>query len=501
MKKFWILALVACLLMSTLATVSFAEAGDQLAYQGDITMYAQAYTPDPNGKTEDKPYALTAFREVADAWQELHPGITITFLDQVSSGQDYSTWLKTKIAGGQAPDIIWQHAANINTGILPYGSTIDLTEYLQRPNKYVEGNAKWADMFPASVLALDASATGAQPVINADYVATAVYYNTELFAKAGIEVPDGFVNWEQYCDICEKLKAAGITPWAFSFGNNESDTAYVNWFTRLFNTNFYYGDFANLAVIDTEKSSLNTSEVYLGFKNGYFGVDNPKWLAWWELMKYQVDNYMPDDAISSASTRDTVFSQFINGQIAMIWEGSWAPNNFRDADVSFEIGSFPFPYCTTASSEYASDFNSSACVGGALAAFQYAISSPKADSSMTDEKTEAIVDWMMYMTTPENDSSICNDNGSFIPTVIGSTPSEANASLVELLNADPTVIDDGMMSLSSEFMDTYYRTFQEYLRGNLTMDDARENLRDSLDEALEEMGDSLGDVDLSAYIK
>lgn len=499
MKKLGILALVLCVAMTAMSAVSFAET-EQLAYQGEITFYAQAYTPDPNGKTEEKPYALTAFQEVADAWEALHPGTTITFLDQVSGGQDYSTWLKTKIAGGQAPDIIWQHASNINTGVLPYGSTIELNEYLDRPNKYITGNEHWIDTFPASVIATNASATGVQPVINADYVATAVYYNTELFAQAGIETPASFVTWEEYNAICDKLKAAGVTPWAFSFGNNADDTAYITWFTRLFNTNAYYNDFANLAVVDANKSTLNPTEIYCAFQNGYFGVDNPKWIAWWELMKYQVDNYMPADAITSASTRDTVFAQFINGQIAMIWEGSWAPNNFRDANVGFEIGSFAFPYCSSQTNEYTTDFNSSACVGGPLAAFQYAISSEKADVTMTNDKIEACVDWLMFATTPENDALVCNDNGSFIPTVIGSVPSEANANLVALLNADATVIDDGIMSLGAEFNDVYYRTFQEYLRGNVTLDEAREALRGDLEEALESMGEALEDVDLTPYL-
>ena len=240
--------------------------------------------------------------------------------------------------------------------------------------------------------------------------------------------------------------------------------------------------------------------MYIAFENGYFGVDNPTWIAWWELMKDQIDKYMPKDAITSASTRDTVFSQFTTGKIAMLWDGSWAPNNFRDASVSFDIGSFPFPYTTKESTEYSSDYNSAACVGGPYAAFQYAITSNKANSTMSDEKLEACVDFLMFSTTPDNDALICNDNGSFIPTVIGSTPSASNAGLVQLLNADDYVIDDGIISLGSAFNDIYYRTFQQYCRGDITLDEAKEAMRADLQDAVQTGIESL-DVDITPYLK
>ena len=502
MKNFAkLLCLVLCLtLVLTAASVARAESGapDELAYTGTITMYAQALSPDE--PTETNPNPPTAFRTVAEEYQKLHPGITIEFIPQLTGGQDYLTWLKTRIAGGQAPDIFWTHASQINGGYIPTGSTVELSEYLERPNKYIEGNEKWIDTFYESVLATNRGPNGEQPVINADYVGTAVYYNKELFDKAGIDMSKTPETWAEYVAICDQLKAAGITPWAFSFGNNQDDTSYVNWFTRLFNTNFYYDEFEELKCIDPNKSTLNIAEVVVGFKNGYFGVDNPKWLAWWDLMKEQVKNYMPNDSISAASTRDTVASMFYNQQIAMIWEGSWAVRNFQNANISFEYGSFPFPYPTSESSEYATDFNSAGCVGGPLAAFQYAISTERANSTMTNDKLEACIDWLMYCTTPENDSLICNDNMSFIPTIKGSTPLEANAGLVSLLEEDPVVIDDGMMTLGNELLDVYYRTFQQYLQDQVTMDQAKEILRPAVEEALEDAMDNI-EMDLTPYIK
>ncbi len=493
--RFLALMLCCALIIPGLASIASAE---ELAFEGTITMYAQAYTPTEATETAKE---LKAFRTVADEWEKLHPGIKIEFLEQLAAGTDYFTWLKTKIAGGQAPDIFWIHASQINGGSLPMGCNIELSPYLAMPNKYIAGNEKWIDTFPETVIGSNAGPNGEQPVINADYVGTAVYYNADLFAEKGIEKPGSQVTWAEYVKICDQLKAAGVTPWAFSFGNNADDTSYVNWWTRLFNTNFYYNDFKDLAVINPDKSNLNAAEIMIAFKNGYFGVDNEKWIAWWPIMKEQVDNYMPEGAVSAASTRDTIQSQFLSGQIAMLWDGSWAPNNFAAANVSFEIGSFPFPYMTKESSEYATDAFVSGCVGGPFAAFHYAISSPRANETMTDDKLAACIDWLMFATTPENNSLVCNENGSFIPTIIGSTPSEANAGLVALLQADDTVIDDGMVTLAgTAFADLYYRTFQQFLRGDITLDQAKDALRDDLNETID---DYIFDnnLDIDAYIK
>ena len=122
---------------------------------------------------------------------------------------------------------------------------------------------------------------------------------------------------------------------------------------------------------------------------------------------------------------------------------------------------------------------------------------------MTDEKFEACIDWLMFATTPENDSLICNDNGAFIPTVKGSVPSEANQGLVALLEGDSHVIDDGMVCLNgTAFADLYYRTFQQFLRGDLTMDQVKETLRDDLEETIDEYieDNNLEDV-IAEYVK
>lgn len=475
------------------ATDTADEAGN---FQGTITFWAYHYTPEePSAANPNPP---TVFWDVAAEWEALNPGVTIEFLTDLDT-PEYLTWLATRMAGGDAPDIFWIHANHIITAAVPSGSAVVLNPFMERPNHYVEGNERWRDLFPDSVIRPKTDVNGDFYTVTGDYVGTAVFYNRELFAQAGVHSPTGFVTWSEYNEINRQLSEAGITPWGFSFGNDEE--VFVGWFTRLFNTNFYFDDFYSLAILGEEGvRHINRAESLLGFVNGDFGVDNPQWIAWWELMKYQVDNFMPDGVVSAASTSDTILSQFLNQEIAMMWSGSWQPNTFRDANISFDYGSFPFPYPDPASSPFATAYNSSAAVGGPNAAFQYAVSTQRANSSMTDEKLESVIDWLMFISTPENNSRIVNELGIFIPTMVGAVPLEANAGLIQLLELDSYVLGEDFHMISPAFTSLYFRTFQMFLRGDMTLDEARESMRqmqmDELELAIAEL-----DFDITAYIR
>jgi ABC-type glycerol-3-phosphate transport system substrate-binding protein len=443
-------------------------ASDGLEFKGTITFYAQAYSPvEP---TETNPNPPTAFKEVAQKWMALNPGIEIEFFLDLG---EQANWLRTKMAGGQAPDIFWAQYYELNSGQYPTGSFIPLTPYLDRPNKYVAGNTHWLDLFPDSLVQTVRASNGDINVIDADYVATQVIYNVRMFREAGITFE--IKNWTDYTRACELLKAKGYTPWQYNFGSNGAD--YTTWLSRLMGTNLYYDSMKDLALISgAEALTLSPLEGALGVKNGYFTSKDPRFQAWWPVIKEHVEKYMPRDTISQATTSDTIFSKFVNQEIAMYWDGSWAGNNLNAANCSFEYASFPFPSPDKGSMPQATDFLSSGAVGGYSAAWQYAVSSTRANSTMTDAKLEAVVDWLMYITTPENNEFVVNDLGSFIPVIKGTTPTEANKGVASVLQNAPKVIDIGPTYLGTECYEGYYREFQAYLMGNLTLQQAGANI-------------------------
>ena len=119
---------------SSAATGSVAA--PELTWQGTITVFSQAYTPNSTLPNADQ---LVAFQSIADEYQQLHPGITIQFIDEEIL--EYDTVLRTKAAAGELWDIFWAQWGNLN-GNYPEGIAVDLTPYLDQPNPYIPGNAK-----------------------------------------------------------------------------------------------------------------------------------------------------------------------------------------------------------------------------------------------------------------------------------------------------------------------------------------------------------------------
>lgn len=76
----------------------------ELAFEGEITVYAQGYTPvEPTSNAPNPPRYLN--RIVAE-YEKLHPNIQIELLPPLAPGSDYITWVRTQAAGAQLPDIV-----------------------------------------------------------------------------------------------------------------------------------------------------------------------------------------------------------------------------------------------------------------------------------------------------------------------------------------------------------------------------------------------------------
>ncbi len=164
---------------STGASASGAAASGGSGWTGNITMYAQHYTP--NAREKDP--KLQAFRQIADEYQAAHPGITIEFID-LGEAPGYDDTVRTRAAGGEMYDIFWASYNNLNT-TYPEGIAVDLEPYLDQPNPSMDGKP-WRDAFNPTILSETADTDGKIYNVNGDFVATAFFYNQALFEQAGI---------------------------------------------------------------------------------------------------------------------------------------------------------------------------------------------------------------------------------------------------------------------------------------------------------------------------
>lgn len=433
-----------------------------------IRMYAQSYTPAQ--PTKSNPHPPTALFAVRAAYQKLHPNVTIEFLpaNLGSGGQEgVFSYLTTEAAGGSAPDITWAQIANVNGGTFPAGVFYDLRPYLQKPNKYVRGNKRWIDLFDPQTLASIRGPQGQLYAIDGDYVATTYYYNKAAFAKAGIgAAPKTFAG---LLAVCKKLKASGVTPMAMPL----SIALQVAWWEQLGLAQFFAPEMISIDV-DHEAPPYGVLPYVVGVKRGLFTAKNPRYRAIWTLFKEWSQYWAPGAATLQAgaptaqATGPAETTLFTSGQVAMMWEGSWQYPTLRALGYGGKFGTFPVPPVTTASSPYSHNVPANGVVGGPFAAFQYYVTTPKANHAMSANQLSWVLDWLQYITTPANCATIVNDYGAFIPSIKGA---QANSPQLKALvpTGKPPLSTDGVFNqlLGVQVSTQCLRLVQSYVDGSM----------------------------------
>lgn len=457
-----------------------ADGLPDIAWSGTITMGAQSYTPAVEGvKLTPGSPKLKEFGKAADAFTKLYPNIKIKFL---GSEYKYETdTMKTQATGGQLPDIWWQQHSEVNASF-PAGVCTNLTEYMEKPNPYLQGSTKWRDVFSPEVYTSSYADAETQYCNNGDFVGTAFFYNKKIFADAGItEPPKTFADLLQ---ICQTLKGRDVVPCAilaYSYG--------FGWLSRIFFANSLGEETLKKIDAYSEDPGISVTDVAVAYKKGLLDPrQNPAVLAWWPVAKQLFDycdpqiNQLPASPPVGSPDPGTLLA---GGKVGMIYDGTWAPAAVKDNGSDVEVGSFPWP-SLAGSYEYATDYDSSNAVSGPNAAWQFFISTARSSTSLKEQgKLDAVVAWMQFFSTPEWNAAICNEKGSFLPTFVGTKPPASMEDLVELA-AKPIYAISGGAELTTEAADQVSRLFQSFILGQVTMDDVTAKYPGIMDKALTE---------------
>ncbi|MBM7567740.1 ABC transporter substrate-binding protein [Paenibacillus sacheonensis] len=453
------------------------------AWTGTINMYAQAYTPDAKNITGIKT-DQHKLRELADEYEKAHPGIKIKFVDE--EFKDYTQTVRVKAAAGELFDVYWAQWAELN-GTFPKGIAEDLTEYFGKPNPYIPDKATWQEAMNGTVVNETAAPGGQHYNINGDYVATAFFYNKELFQQAGIaEAPK---TWAELIDASKKLQAAGIVAM--------SQAPDFGWFQRHFMSDFYSKDFDTIAAFD-KAPGISSLDEAVGISKGLLSTKDERFMGWWPMFKQLTDTWKKDyltgdPGVVGANARN----DFLAGKTAIFYDGSWLPNNAADAAVKFEIGSFNFPVLTAGDTPLSTGIDASGAVGGPNGAFQFAVATKEADKSMKEPgKKEAVIDWLQFVGTPEHVEQAVNENGNFVPTWPGTKPNDSMKELASQASKELKAI--GVGNSSANLGKDLQRTFGLYLSGNMDLDKATANVQKALDAANKDYA-TKNDTDYSKY--
>jgi len=145
-----------------------------------------------------------------------------------------------------------------------------------------------------------------------------IYYNKDLFAENGIEVP---TTWSELVAACETLDGVGVP--CMTAGGGDGWPIYVGAYGLL---GANYPDQAGLAE---------------GLWTGDIKYTDPEWVDL--LSKYQVYNRDMMEPGASALPGDGAPGRFASGAVAMFPGGTWYGPAIEANDPAFEWGYIPFP--------------------------------------------------------------------------------------------------------------------------------------------------------------
>ena len=254
-----------------------------------------------------KPEMQATLQEIVDDYNKSQDEVKV----KLTSVPDAGTVLKTRIANGEAPDVINIYPQNADfKGWAADGQFVDLTDESDILGNLNDGAAE--------AYAVDSKIYNVPLTTNV----SGIYYNKDAFDKLGIEVPKSLAEFQ---DIVKKIKDDGQTPFAVALGDPWTVNGYAQlaWIQSAGSPQAAndYLRFSDKGAIKSDEVTKNVA-AYLDLLAGN-GQSNS------------------DGALYA----DTV-AVFAEGKALMMANGSWALTVIKQQKPDFEVGFFPMPGLT-----------------------------------------------------------------------------------------------------------------------------------------------------------
>ncbi|MBO0993235.1 ABC transporter substrate-binding protein [Bacillus sp. SD088] len=360
--------------------------------------------------------------DTAKAFMEENPNIKIKWVDL--GDRRYEKTL-TLISGGNAPDILylneWVPALAKRNALMPLDELIendsefDLDEFYEG---LINGNK-----FEDKLYAL--------PQEVSPYV---IYYNKDLFDKAGLDYPNDDWTQQEFLDIALALTNSEDNQYGFLYENGYNPT--LGWIFR--NNGKFFND-------DGTKSGLDSPEVLKTFK----------------FLKEFVEKGISPNPAELEATGQGADAQFRNQQVAMVSAGMWFLPPFKDEPLDFNWDVVKMPKAENQD------------VGAGILSW--------AISSQTKHKEEA---WkvLKYFTGHEGMMEVA-DSQMALPST---KDEEANQLILDskfpenvqafVDSADHVVMDGYISPFTSELMEMIEQETEKMLLGNQSPEETQENI-------------------------
>ncbi len=179
---------------------------------------------DPNDKA--------VYAEVMKRFNAKFPNVKVQDnFTPITTWSEYVNKVLTQAAAGQAPDVINIAIEGVRLG-LDKGMFSELDGYIKND---AAGAALTKDVDPRLLESLGFE--GKQYLLPSNWNTMLIYYNTRMFADAGIDRPSDDWTWDDFLEIAKKLTTGtggskvfgfaipyfnfGLTPWFYSNGTSE----------------------------------------------------------------------------------------------------------------------------------------------------------------------------------------------------------------------------------------------------------------------------------------
>lgn len=335
------------------------------------------------------PPELTELAEtLAQEFMDANPGVTIelTHLEN----EAFKERLATVMQSGDPPDLFQSWGGGVMWSYAEAGLLRDIT-----PEMSADDNA-WRDSFATQAALNLYGYDGGQYGVPMTFGAVGFWYNTRLFAEAGIEgTPE---TWEEFLADVQLLSDAGITPIALA--GRDKWPGHFWW--------------VYLAIREGGQEA---------FENAYTRVgtfaDEPFVAAGERLQELIALNPFQTDFMAMGYGQQAGLMG--NGEAAMELMGQWAPGVQQGNSESGEglpageLGWFPFPTVEGGIG------NPTDVLGGGDG-IAVGVNAP-----------DAAVEFLRYLTTPEVQARYVALNTGFIPTVVGTEETVTDPLLQQIM--------------------------------------------------------------------
>jgi multiple sugar transport system substrate-binding protein len=249
---------------------------------------------------------------VHEAFQAQYPDVTLEVV-----GIPGGTWAQfadavtTRIAGGEQFDVV-QIATEGQRLFASRGMIEPIDELLERDAEEVD--ALLADFHPNLIEWCNtlSSPDGQTYFLPGEFNTMAIWYNTEVFASAGVAEPEAGWTWDQFLE-----SARGLTKPGEVYGMHVPQAYFVSVMPWLLNNG------ASPLNADWTEATVNT----------------PQAIEAATFMRQLVEEQISPEPGGEFDA----FQAVANGQLAMVGGGQWPRPNFEELGVLDTIKIVPFP--------------------------------------------------------------------------------------------------------------------------------------------------------------